>query len=261
MIAVFTVLLVLAMSLVIIRVATIGLTLTGLSQDLAEFQALSAFTRSGFTTAESEDIVNHPVRRRVVMHLMLMGNAGVVIAMASLMLSFLNTRQQENWYSEVWFRASVLAAGVLTLYLIASSKLIEQVMWRVTRWALDHYTRIDIHDYTGLLRLAHAYAVWEMKVHEGDWLANRSLAELELPREGILVLGIERAGGSYVGAPRGNAQVEAGDSLILYGRQETLSDLYSRRAGMLGNMHHVIAVTRQLDVLDEEKELDHNTEP
>ena len=91
MAAVFTVLLVLAMSLVVVRVATVALTLTGLSKDLAEFQALSAFTRSGFTTKESEEIVNDPVRRRIIMFLMLAGNAGVVIAVASLLASFLQT--------------------------------------------------------------------------------------------------------------------------------------------------------------------------
>jgi uncharacterized protein with PhoU and TrkA domain len=145
--------------------------------------------------------------------------------------------------------------------LIASSRAIERVMWQVTNWALTHYTMIDVHDYTGLLRLTGDYAVWEMRLHQGDWLANRTLAELELPREGVLVLGIERHNGAYVGAPRGNDKVEAGDSLILYGRQETLSDLCSRRAGLEGNMHHVMAVTRQLDVVEREEEREHITEP
>src|SRR4029079_3638578 len=54
--AVFTVLIVLTCSLVVVRVATVGLTMTGLSKDLAQFQALSAFTGSGFTTRESEEI-------------------------------------------------------------------------------------------------------------------------------------------------------------------------------------------------------------
>ena len=57
MAAVFTVLLVLAVSVIIVRIASVGLTLTGISKDLADFQALSAFTRSGFTTDESEQIV------------------------------------------------------------------------------------------------------------------------------------------------------------------------------------------------------------
>ncbi|WP_419193904.1 hypothetical protein [Novipirellula herctigrandis] len=43
-----------------------------MSKDLAQFQTLSAFTGAGFTTNESEDIVNHPLRRRIMMYLMLL---------------------------------------------------------------------------------------------------------------------------------------------------------------------------------------------
>jgi hypothetical protein len=121
MIAVFSTLIVFAISLVIIRVATVGLTMTGISKDLAQFQALSAFTGSGFTTKESEDIVNHPLRRRIVMHLMLMGHVGVVVAIPSVMLSFLNTDGGGNWRSQALLRAGVLAGGLAVLLLAASS--------------------------------------------------------------------------------------------------------------------------------------------
>jgi hypothetical protein len=254
MVAVFTVLLVVAISLVVVRVATVGLTLTGLSKDLAEFQALSAFTRSGFTTQESEEIVNHPVRRRIAMHLMLLGNAGIVIAITSLLLSFLSTSDQDNWYSEAWVRVAVLAMGVVALWAFASSKIVEGAMWRVICWSVEHWSRLEVRDYTGLLRLSKEYAVCELQVQSGDWLADRSLIELQLPREGVLVLGIESADGKYIGAPKGSAKISVGDWLILYGRQETLRDLDTRREGIVGNMHHVIAVTRQLDMMDQQPE-------
>ena len=50
MIPILTVLLVLALSLLIARFATVGLAMTGVFKDLAQFPALSAFTGSGFTT-------------------------------------------------------------------------------------------------------------------------------------------------------------------------------------------------------------------
>ena len=50
MFAVFGTLIVFTVSLVVIRIATVGLTMTGVSKDLAQFQALSAFTGAGFTT-------------------------------------------------------------------------------------------------------------------------------------------------------------------------------------------------------------------
>jgi len=108
-------------------------------------------------------------------------------------------------------------------------------------------------DYTKLLRFAHNYVVCELQVRDDDWLAGKTLAQSQLSSEGVLALGIERPEGRYLGAPRGTTRIEAGDILILYGRQETLLDLDERRADVVGNLHHVMAVTRQLDVIEAEE--------
>ena len=94
------------------------------------FQALSAFTGAGFTTRESEEIVNHPLRRRIVMHLMLLGHGGIVIAVASVMLSFLNTSSNaDNWTAVWWVRLFVLTIGVAILWTAANSRYVERVTW------------------------------------------------------------------------------------------------------------------------------------
>jgi hypothetical protein len=221
------------------------------SRDLAQFQALSAFTRCGFSTRESEGIVNHPIRRRIVMHLMLLGNAGIVIAIASVLSLFIGNDEDSVAF---WRRLLVLGIGTGLLWVISSSKLVERLMRQAHVWALKRWTHIEIRDYTALLRVAKDYTVSELRVHPGDWLQGQTLAQLQLPREGVLVLGIERRGGAYIGTPRGDTVVESGDSLLIYGRQDSLLDLHQRRAGMLGNLDHVMAVTRQIDLEEEEEE-------
>ncbi|MBR9985467.1 MAG: TrkA C-terminal domain-containing protein [Desulfosarcina sp.] len=57
-----------------------------------------------------------------------------------------------------------------------------------------------------------------MQVNSGDWLAGRTLAELGLPKEGIMVLGFTRADGRFLGAPDGETEIKDDDVLILYGR-------------------------------------------
>ena len=89
MIAILSLLTVLVISLIITRIATIALTYTGLSRQSAKFQARSAFTGVGFTTSESEKVVNHPVRRRILLVMMLVGNAGIVTAITTLILGFI----------------------------------------------------------------------------------------------------------------------------------------------------------------------------
>lgn len=261
MIAVFTVLSVLTLSLLIVRLATVGLTLTGISRDMAKFQALSAFTGSGFTTKESEDIVTHPVRRRIVMHLMLLGHGGIVLAITSVMMSFLSTSGQrgdlvvpeQSFTSQFTFRLLVLVLGVLSLWRISNSVLFERMIWRLNTWALTRWGELELRDYTRLLRLARNYVVSEFSVKADSWLVGRTLAQLQLNREGVLVLGIERVSGVYLGAPRSTTRIEPGDCLILYGRQEALVELETRRADVQGNMQHVMAVTKQLDVLEEQE--------
>ncbi|MDK1031820.1 MAG: potassium transporter TrkA, partial [Planctomycetia bacterium] len=71
MFAIASLLVIIALSLVIVRVATVALTLTGLSDDLARFQAYSAFTGVGFTTSESEHVARGRVRRRIICPVML----------------------------------------------------------------------------------------------------------------------------------------------------------------------------------------------
>ncbi len=252
MIAVFSTLIVFAVSLIVIRVATVGLTSTGISKDLAQFQALSAFTGSGFTTKESEDIVNHPLRRRIAMHLMLLGHVGIVVAIPSLILSFLNTDDQADLKTVYLVRMGVLSGGVLLLWLIATSSQVERLMWRCNSWALRRFGGIHVHDYTRLLRIAHNYVVSELQIGEGDWLAGRTLEQSRLANEGVLVLGIEKLNGDYLGTPRGQTRLEVDDCLILYGQQESLLDLRARRAGVDGNVKHMLAITRQMDVAEEE---------
>lgn len=255
-----TVLLVLFLSWLIVRIATVALTMTGVSRDLAQFQALSAFTGAGFTTRESEDIVNHPTRRRIIMLLMLCGNAGIVLAISSVMMSLLQTAEQDHWYDSMWFRIALLLGGVSLLIVLANSRFVAAVLWRMNTWMLQHWAGLELRDYTSLLRLSHDYVVSEMIVHENDWLAGKTLAESQLGSEGVLVLGIERKDGRYLGAPRGVTRIKAGDMLIVYGPHDATQDLLERPADIIGNLRHVMAVTRQLDVLEAEEDAEKERE-
>lgn len=244
MIAIISLLVVIVISMLIVKVATVALTLTGISEQMARFQARSAFTGSGFTTSESEQVVQHPVRRRIIMLLMLLGNAGIVTAMSSLMLSFTNSDSSVSW--SIKFLA--LFAGLIALWLVASSEWLNRRMTKLIAWALKNYTDLELRDYAGLLHLTGDYVVAELTVNEGDWLCDQSLQSLRLNSEGVLVLGIEKADGTYFGAPRGQTELNAQDIVLLYGRGEVLSKLDERRKGARGNWDHHKSVDQQKKV-------------
>jgi len=256
MLGIATLLIVVLLSVIITRIAAVALMLTGLSRDCARFQARSAFTGCGFTTAEAEHLVSHPVRRRIIMLLMMLGNAGIITAVSSLILAFV---QAETGVA-LWMRMVVLVAGIVGLWALACSSWITRWMERAIRWALRKYTNVEVRDYASLLRLSDDFAVSEMCVEEGDWVVGNSLAELDLHVEGITVLGIERSDGGYVAVPTGDTRIVSGDVLLLYGRAEAIDALNNRPKGSAGDKLHRDAVRREAERLRQQERAEQRRE-
>lgn len=225
MIAIVTLLLVIGLSVIILRFATMALVLTGLSEEAASFQARSAYFGVGFTTKESEDVVNHPVRRRIIMYLMFLGNIGIAAILASMIVSYLGVAQSEHG----WLNAAALVIGIAALIMLAKNRHIERMLNRILATAIKRWTALDVRDYVATLHLDRGYAVTEMKVEPGDWLAGKTVSESQLSQEGVLILGIRRENGEYIGIARGNETIHAGDVLVLYGQLERLSELDQRK--------------------------------
>ena len=229
-----------------------ALMLTGMSRDAARFQARSAFTGVGYTTAEAEDVASHPIRRQIVMILMLLGNLGVGAVVATLMLSFMQTTQSEYW----WLRLIFLAGGLLTLWLAAMNRKLERHLNRFISWVLRRWGRLEVRDFIAILQLQDGYAVSELAVGPKDWLAEKSLVDLRLPNEGVLVLGIRRSQGAFLGTPTADMVIHAGDTLILYGTVDRIEELDRRRSGPRGDEAHKEAVDVHSEDLEGQVELD-----
>ncbi len=240
-VGIITFLIMLGLSLVITKVATIALSLTGLSTEAARFQARSAFTGTGFTTREAEKVVDHPVRRKIIMLLMVARSAGLVTIIISLILSFVGPGDETDRVT----RLLLLLLGVAVLWALAKSKYVDQYLGIMIKYALNRWTELDTRDYMNLLKLSGEYKVTELQVKQGDWLEGKTLKECRLTDEGISILGIYRYDGSYVGAPHKDTEIYSGDTLILYGRNKVLHQLDRRRAGLQGEQAHEQAVGEQ----------------
>jgi hypothetical protein len=238
-IAIGSLLVVVALSLLVTRVATVILVATGMSRSTARFQARSAFTGSGFTTNESEEVVGHPVRRRVVMTLMLLGNAGIVAVASSLIIGFRSGGRTQ------WISILELMVGLGALLALSRSSAVDRRLTRLIRRLLERHTDLATRDLASLLDLTGNYAVGELHLEEGDWLVGRPLGELGLRDEGIAVLGVTRRDGSHLGVPGGWTELGVGDTVVIYGRAEALDELDRRPAGVLGDRRHEAAVEHQ----------------
>jgi Trk-type K+ transport system membrane component len=105
----------LSLSVFVMRVASVALRLTGLTDDIARFQALSAFTDTGFTTTEAESIVNYRVRRRIVSLLMIAGNLCLVRVLATLVVSLVNTEGDKD---AVFAQLAWMIGGLILLWVV-----------------------------------------------------------------------------------------------------------------------------------------------
>lgn len=248
MIAILSVLCVVALSILVSRIASTALELTGVSRETARFQARSAFTGVGFTTREAETIMLHPDRRRIVLLLMLLGSAGIVTAIATLLLSFVGTGET----AELLRRGGVLAVGLLALALLSKSGSVERGLARVIEWGLRRFTALEVRDYSTLLNLEDEFTVCRLQVEEDSWIAGSTLDDLSLDEEGVLLLGIIRTDGSYVASPRGRYTLRSGETLVLYGPDERLREIQKRAGGAEGRQAHQSAKLAHREKLEEQ---------
>lgn len=229
------------MSILVNRIATVALTFTGMSKEMARFQARSAFTTVGFTTTESESVVNHPVRRRIISLLMLLGNAGIVTVMATLITAFIDAQSSVAKHP-LLTNLLVLSVGGAGLFWFATSRWLDARLFTVISWALRRWVRLEVHDFLELLHLADEFSVTEVEIGEDDWLPGNRLIDLRLADVGINVLGIRRAGGEFVGTPVGSTYVRRGDHLVVYGSREDVKIFDARRTAPDGPEHHYAQV-------------------
>lgn len=253
MYALVSLIIIVSLSLLIVRIGTVALTMTGVSKDVASFQSLSAFSGAGFTTEEAEEIIAYPARRRVVMTLIRLGSAGLVTSIATLVLSFTDPTTRFNRLVIL-----LIAAGILVA--LSRSQAFHTLLTPLIKWALSHTATFELRDYAGLLNLDRDFCVADLTVQEGSWMANEQLSDLELrSTEGIDILGIRREDGTYIGAPSINHELMPGDTVIAYGQSDRLEELVERAAD--DDEAHEEAKAAHDRVLALERQLDPEQEP
>ena len=216
-------LLLVTVSTVIVRIAAFMLELTGMPWDHAKFQALSAFSNSGYTTREAEEVMQHPMRRRIVSTLIVLGNAGIVTAIGTFAGSVMEDDLTQNLLN-----VGYIAAGVLVLFSITRWKgLMERARRLVQRWLSKRYDfsppRVE-----ELLRLDQGYGLTRVELSDSSPVVGKALMELDLKSWKVQVLAIER-GRDFSPIPRGRDRLLSGDALIVYGVDDAIHKVFKPR--------------------------------
>jgi hypothetical protein len=205
-------------SLLAVRVGATALMMTGLSWDTASFQSYSAFFGVGFTTKEAEMVVNHPVRRRIIRDLILVGNVGLTSALATLVVTMLQSSTGGN--ALVMF--GWLIGGLAALFFISRLTWFQNVVDHLIQRGLEGTGMVRALDYELLLRIQHGYVVSEIEVLPDTFLAGRTLRESRPWDRGVVILAIKRDNQTNPGIPNRDDIVMAGDVVTAYGKETSL---------------------------------------
>jgi hypothetical protein len=206
-------------SFVVVRIGGFALQLTGIEPEVARFQALSAFTGTGFTTREAERVVGHRTRRRIVTILIVLGNAGTVTVIATLVASF----TQVGGYAWFFIRLAIIVAGIFGLYQLIIRSDVGQ---RIVDWVQRPVVKRILREAPAVDEVFHVEKDWGINLvtMKGDSKSiGLSVADI-IAEGGIELLGIER-GGSYIARPHSEEMIMKGDRLLVYASRKSLKPL------------------------------------
>jgi Trk-type K+ transport system membrane component len=215
---------VIIVSIMVVRAGAIALRMTGLDEKTARFQALSAFSRAGFTTRESESVVGHPQRRTIITWLIVLGNAGIVAVIVTGTSSLATSK---DYRLAIYF--AVLVIGVYIVYRLAKhtgfarrwENLVENRLLRG-----KFFTSIPPVEH--LLHLAGGYGIAQATITEESPLAGSSFRDIGVTTVDFTVLGIERRG-QWISSPSLDESISEGDALVLYGRLDEIEQILGRK--------------------------------
>lgn len=204
-------------SMLIVRAGAIALTMTGMNFDKAKFQALSAFSGTGFTTREAERVVNNPRRRKIISWLMVFGNAGIVTVIVTATSSFARAKGLE-----IGLNILVLLAGLGGIYLLVKNT---PLIRRWETFAQARLSRMEIFEddlaVDELLHLSEGYGVARIQLQESSELIDKSVSDVRSELGNVYILGIEN-GRDWVPLPEPGRLLVPGDSLVIYGKLDQL---------------------------------------
>ncbi len=205
-------------SYLVIRIGAIALEMTGMDKSRARFQALSAFSGTGFTTQEAEQVVNHPRRRKIIMYLMILGNAGLVSVVATFVLSL-----KESGIFRPSLHLIIIAVSLFILYRIAShERLAKKAGERVRQTLFEklHFGRPRVEE---ILRQPRGYGIGSVLIEPGSKLAGVALGASGFGEKNVQVLSIERDEG-LIPFPKPDTVIKPADRLVCYGEFEKIGE-------------------------------------
>jgi Trk-type K+ transport system membrane component len=222
-------------SFIVVRIGAIAFQLTGLEWSLAKFQSLSCFTGTGFTTQEAELITGDRQRRRIASILMVLGNAGFVVMIAT----FANSLRPQQilqdrlsrWllpfsvpaYLLPWINLLLIILAVLVMLMIFRNQKFRRRLTNFLRKRVIRREMFTAASFEELLLATGGYGVSKIDIIAGSPVLDKTLSESQMRWHDVTVLAITR-GQRTMPNPSADTRILLDDQLICFGKLQNIRD-------------------------------------
>ncbi|MBL7156786.1 MAG: hypothetical protein ISS92_01350 [Candidatus Omnitrophica bacterium] len=217
------VILIIAISVFVVKIATVALRMTGLDEKKAHFQALSAFTGTGFTTQDSELVLQNDIRRKIIIFLMILGNAGFITVITTVVISFGRSN-----IMPLLANVGIVLLLIFILFKILTHKGVTKFLNDKIESGLEKRPPFQKRPVEEVLRIAKDYGIAEVSIKGNCQDLGKTLSDSSFRENDILVLAIERKN-SVIPAPKANDQILQNDTLICYGKLSNIEKIIAKQ--------------------------------
>jgi len=199
--------------IIIVRAGAVALMLTGISSEKAHFQALSAFTGTGFTTNESERAVSNKIRRRIISFLIIFGNGGLITLFVTATTTF-SLSNKDFVFEKVIY----LAAGIVLLYFLMKFSPLKNKIDSIIAYFIEKNSWFeDDATINEKLHIGDGCIVKRIIVKENSKFIGKTVFQVNQELIKRVIMGIERYE-KWIALPQDDTVLALHDIIVVYGK-------------------------------------------
>ncbi|MGV8907080.1 MAG: TrkA C-terminal domain-containing protein [Acetobacterium sp.] len=210
--------------LTVLEIFTVLFRLTGLREDKARFQAISCMTNSGFTTKESELIINSVARRKLARMMMVFGYLFAVTGVSILVNLFIRSSgTQINWWTMLYSTVFLIIMIIFT-----RSKWIIRKFDRLVEILAKNKPKGPLCNNVRILEMFHDKLIAEVFVtcvpHE---IIGKTLIDVNFRHNYKLNVLLIKRGNITMDHVIATDQIMQGDRVFIYGSRDKILELFN----------------------------------
>lgn len=204
--------------LLVVEVLSIAFEMTGVSHDKAKFQVIVMLT-TGYSTKESEIIVQHPVRRKLATFAMIFTYVSNV-TLFSIIVNLTRTVITKSLIAK-----SLIVLFILLLFVKNRIVLESKLRNEFIKHRLFSVNRTNLYY---LLSKNNGYGLYNICVDRMFKFVGETIKESPLKERGVQILNIDK-GNRIIEFPEPDYKMELGDNLLVYCKLNAIKKCFFKK--------------------------------